>query len=129
MHRADGGGLALAGLYEIWRDPASDPDDPAGLVWSATVLTTAAEDGARRGARPDAAVAAAGPLGRLARPRPHRALGRCSPRPPAGQVARHPVDRAVGRVATNGPATCAPLDQVGPDAAAVVEQQPLTLFP
>jgi putative SOS response-associated peptidase YedK len=41
---ADGGVLAMAGLYEIWRDPAKDEDDPDRFVWSCTVLTTSAED-------------------------------------------------------------------------------------
>ena len=41
----DGGVLAIAGLYEIWRDPAvADDDDPGAFVWSSTVLTTTAED-------------------------------------------------------------------------------------
>lgn len=41
----DGGVLAMAGLYEIWRDPeVSDDDDPAAFVWSCSVLTTTAED-------------------------------------------------------------------------------------
>ena len=41
----DGGVLAMAGLYEIWRDPtvAAD-DDPAAFLWSCAVLTTTAED-------------------------------------------------------------------------------------
>lgn len=45
IHRADGGTLAMAGLYEIWRDPAADPDDPAAWLWTATILTTTATDG------------------------------------------------------------------------------------
>ncbi len=41
----DGGILAMAGLYEIWRDPAVDgSDDPGAWLWSATVITTTAED-------------------------------------------------------------------------------------
>jgi putative SOS response-associated peptidase YedK len=40
----DGGVLAMAGLYEIWRDPAKDDDDPARFRWTCTVLTTSAED-------------------------------------------------------------------------------------
>ncbi|MGH3344110.1 MAG: SOS response-associated peptidase [Carbonactinosporaceae bacterium] len=40
-----GGGLSMAGLYEIWRDPGRAADDPRALRWSATVLTTAAEQG------------------------------------------------------------------------------------
>jgi putative SOS response-associated peptidase YedK len=41
---ADGGVLAMAGLYEIWRDPTRDEDDPQRFLWSCTVLTTTAED-------------------------------------------------------------------------------------
>ena len=40
----DGGVLAMAGLYEIWRDPDRADDDPARFRWTCTVLTTEAED-------------------------------------------------------------------------------------
>ena len=40
----DGGILAMAGLYEIWRDPTRDEDDPDRFRWTCTVLTTQAED-------------------------------------------------------------------------------------
>jgi putative SOS response-associated peptidase YedK len=40
----DGGVLAMAGLYEIWRDPTRDEDDPQAFRWTGTVLTTEAED-------------------------------------------------------------------------------------
>ena len=40
----DGGVLAMAGLYEIWRDPAKAEDDPTRFRWTCTVLTTTAED-------------------------------------------------------------------------------------
>ena len=36
--------LAMAGLYEIWRDPTRDDDDPERFRWTCTVLTTTAED-------------------------------------------------------------------------------------
>jgi putative SOS response-associated peptidase YedK len=44
---ADGGVLAMAGLYEIWRDPTRDDEDaggPSPFLWTCTVLTTQAED-------------------------------------------------------------------------------------
>jgi putative SOS response-associated peptidase YedK len=41
---ADGGVLAMAGLYELWRDPEVPDDAPGAWVWSATVITTQAED-------------------------------------------------------------------------------------
>jgi len=43
----DGSVLAMAGLYEIWRDPTRDPDDtedPGRFLWTCTVLTTDAPD-------------------------------------------------------------------------------------
>ena len=42
---ADGGVLAMAGLYELWRDP-SVPEDSAvdPWLWTVTVLTTSATD-------------------------------------------------------------------------------------
>lgn len=43
--RPSGGGtLAMAGLYEIWRDPAKAEDDPNRFRWTAAVITTQAED-------------------------------------------------------------------------------------
>lgn len=41
---ADGESLAMAGLYEIWRDPECAEDDPARFRWTCTVITTDAED-------------------------------------------------------------------------------------
>ena len=38
------GVLAMAGLYELWPDPARDDDDPDKWFWSTTVLTTTATD-------------------------------------------------------------------------------------
>ncbi len=40
----DGASLAMAGLYEIWRDPEKSDDDPARFRWTCTVITTEAED-------------------------------------------------------------------------------------
>lgn len=44
IHSPDGHPLALAGLYEIWRDPTVVRDDPASLRWTCTILTTTATD-------------------------------------------------------------------------------------
>jgi len=40
----DHGVLAMAGLYEIWRDPDKAEDDPDRFRWTCTVITTDAED-------------------------------------------------------------------------------------
>jgi putative SOS response-associated peptidase YedK len=44
IHPQDGGVLAMAGLYEIWRNPDKADDDPDRFRWTCTVLTTEAED-------------------------------------------------------------------------------------
>lgn len=44
IHPADGSVLAMAGLYEFWRDPAMAEGDPAAWLWTVTVITTSAPD-------------------------------------------------------------------------------------
>ncbi len=44
IHPKDGGVLAMAGIYEFWRAPGADPEDPAAWLWTCAVLTTVAED-------------------------------------------------------------------------------------
>ncbi|MFD3869358.1 SOS response-associated peptidase [Streptomyces sp. NPDC058623] len=45
----DGGIMAMAGLYEFWRDPSvADADDPAAWWATCTVITTEATDAAGR---------------------------------------------------------------------------------
>lgn len=49
IHRGDGALVAMAGIYEFWRDRAvADPDDPSAWVVSFAVITTAAEPGLDR---------------------------------------------------------------------------------
>lgn len=40
----DGQLLAMAGLYELWRDPALADDDPKRWLWTCTVITQQAPD-------------------------------------------------------------------------------------
>jgi putative SOS response-associated peptidase YedK len=44
IHPEDGGVLAMAGLYEFWKDPSRDDDDPLKWLVTCTVITTDAED-------------------------------------------------------------------------------------
>lgn len=44
LHAPDRGLLAMAGLYELWRDPALADDDPARWLWTCTVITQPATD-------------------------------------------------------------------------------------
>jgi putative SOS response-associated peptidase YedK len=44
LHPADGDVVALAGLYEFWKDPTKADDDPERWVVSATVITRPASE-------------------------------------------------------------------------------------
>ena len=48
VHRSDGGPLAMAGLYEFWRDRSLDEDDPNAWLTSYAIITSAAEPGLDR---------------------------------------------------------------------------------
>jgi len=44
IHPPGAGVLAFAGLYEIWRDKEYPEDHPSAWLWTATIITTRAED-------------------------------------------------------------------------------------
>jgi putative SOS response-associated peptidase YedK len=44
LHGEDGRLLAMAGLYELWRDPALADDDPNRWLWTCTIITQQATD-------------------------------------------------------------------------------------
>jgi len=44
LHDPDGQLLAMAGLYELWRDPTLPDDDPNRWLWTCTVITQQATD-------------------------------------------------------------------------------------
>jgi putative SOS response-associated peptidase YedK len=44
LHDPGGQLLAMAGLYELWRDPALSDDDPNRWLWTCTVITQQAPD-------------------------------------------------------------------------------------
>ena len=44
IHRTDGGILAFAGLYELWKNPEVPDDHEDAWYWSATIITTDATD-------------------------------------------------------------------------------------
>ena len=48
IHRADGGPVAFAGLYEFWRDHEVDAADPDAWLTTFTIITTAADPGLDR---------------------------------------------------------------------------------
>src|SRR5580698_2185340 len=44
IYRTDGGSLAFAGIYELWRDEAVPSDHEQDWLWTAAIITTQATD-------------------------------------------------------------------------------------
>ncbi len=110
IHPADGSVMGMAGLYEIWKDPTRDDDDPERFRWTCTVLTTDAPD----------------ELGRIHDRMPllvpaQRRTKWLDPRTPKDELLdllvpaqqhgleAYPVSAAVGNVRNNGPELVEPL--------------------
>ena len=102
---ADGSVMAMAGLYEFWRDPGRTADDPQAWRATCTVVTTAAEPALAHihprmplVLRPEAYDDWLDPT--LTEPALARAL--LVP-PPPGLMEVRPVSAAVGSIRNNGP--------------------------
>lgn len=109
--RVDDAPLALAGLYEFWKDPEAPAEDPLSWIVSYTILTTAAEPGLDRihDRQPVALEPAAWAdwLDPAATSPDHvRAVLDASHVP--GRFQAWPVGRAVGATANNGPGLVEP---------------------
>lgn len=117
IHRADGGILAFAGLYELWRDKSYPDDHPRAWLWTAVIITTRAEDEVGRihdrmpmvidpGRWDDWLGPAQGDPAAL-----HALLTPAA----AGKLASYPVPRDVNSVRNNGPGLIRPLqpDETG----------------
>src|SRR3954470_7495997 len=123
IHPADGGVMAMAGLYEIWRDPTRDEDDPERFVWTCTVLTTSAEDAVghihdrmpllvepeRYADWLDPGYGAAGADGAADPGERRDPTGLLVPAAP-GRLEAYPVSTAVNSVRNNGPELVDPLE-------------------
>jgi putative SOS response-associated peptidase YedK len=106
----DGRPLAMAGLYEIWRDPTKPDDHPDAFRWTCTVITTAATDALGR-------IHDRMPL--VVEPDDRKAW--LDPRTPTDELqdllrpaqqtglTAYPVSTAVGNVANDGPQLVEPL--------------------
>jgi putative SOS response-associated peptidase YedK len=107
----DGSILAMAGLYELWRDPTKADDDPTRWLWTCTVITTDAEDDLGRihdrmplMLTPDRYAAWLDPGNRDR----DSLLGLLQPAMP-GRLEAYPVSTLVSNVANNGPELVEPL--------------------
>ena len=117
IHPADGSVMAMAGLYEIWRDPTRDEDDPKRFLWTCTVLTTTAEDVAGQIhdrmpllVEPERRAAWLDPTSND----PADLRGLLVPAAP-GLLEAFPVSTEVNNVRNNGPDLVVPLEAVGED--------------
>jgi putative SOS response-associated peptidase YedK len=121
IHRADGGVLAFAGLYELWRDRSRPDEDPGDWLWTATIITTQAADEvgqihdrmpmvidpARWADWLDPASTDAGALHALLAPAV------------TARLASYPVSTEVNSVRNNGPQLIEPVAGEGEPAAAL----------
>ena len=105
---ADGGVLAMAGLYEIWRDPTRAEDDPARFRWTCTVLTTEAEDSLGHIHDRMPLMVERDRWSQWLDPRVGGELSLLVPAAPGHREA-YPVSPAVGNVRNNGPELVEPL--------------------
>ena len=111
----DGGMLAMAGLYELWRDPTKADDDPTRWLWTATVITTTAEDdlGRIHDRMPLMLPRSAYDDWLSPEPRPTaELLDLLEPAAP-GRLEAFPVSTLVSNVANNGPELIEPLPAEG----------------
>jgi putative SOS response-associated peptidase YedK len=116
LRNPQGGTLAMAALYELWRDPTASEDDPNRGLWTCTVITAQAPD----------------VLGEIHERNPvivprelYGAWLDCSSADlthaaallqqlPQARLAPHPVSAAVGNVRNNGPELIEPVDPRAP---------------
>ncbi|MXG91695.1 SOS response-associated peptidase family protein [Nocardioides flavescens] len=106
----DGGTLAMAGLYEIWRDPTKDDDAEDRFRWTCTVITTDAPDDLGRIHDRMPLMVEPERWGPWLDPRSdaETVLGLLTPAAP-GRLEAYPVSTAVNAVRKNGPELLEPL--------------------
>ena len=113
LHRADGGLLVMAGIYEIWRDPVKDRDDDTAWLRTCSVITTQATDAAGHIHDRMPLVVPAGAIDGWLDPAltdPERALGLLSVTD-AAELEAYAVSTAVNKVQNNDPSLLEPLTE------------------
>ncbi|GII58892.1 DUF159 family protein [Planotetraspora thailandica] len=116
IHPADGGVLAMAGLYEFWKDPTRADDDPLKWLCTCTVITTTAEDDLGRIHDRMPMMVERDRWGEWldpGMPDPAHLLVPASP----GRLVAHPVSIAVNNVRNNGASLIVPVEGEGNGSA------------
>ncbi len=122
IYRTDGGILAFAGIYELWRDKSVPADHEHAWYWSASIITTdATDDIGRIHDRTPMVIAQENWADWLDQANSDKELllatMRAATLSGAGGLASHPVSTAVNSVRNNGPALVEPLsdsERTGP---------------
>ena len=106
----NGDTLAMAGLYEIWRDPTRGDDDPQRFRWTCTVITTDAPDDVGRIHDRMPLMVERDRWGAWLDPRTPKdsLLELLTPAAP-GRLEAYPVSTLVSNVRNNGPELLEPL--------------------
>jgi putative SOS response-associated peptidase YedK len=121
IYRKDGGALAFAGVYELWRDEAFPADHQRAWLWTAAIITTQATDDVGQIHDRMPMVIAPEAWADWLDPdnsEPGQLHATMLPAM-AGGLTSHPVSMAVNFVRNNGPELITPLPGVGEGAAVV----------
>jgi putative SOS response-associated peptidase YedK len=119
IYRTDGGVLAFAGIYELWRDETQPPDAEQAWLWTASIITTDATDEIGKIHDRTPMVVPPGAWGDWLDPANNdKELLLATMRPatesPADGLTSHPVSTAVNSVRNNGPDLIVPLADAAP---------------
>jgi putative SOS response-associated peptidase YedK len=119
IYRTDGGVLAFAGIYELWRDASVPADHEHAWYWSAAIITTdAGDDIGRIHDRTPMVIAPDSWTDWLnpANNEKELLLATMLPAtsPGAGGLRSHPVSTAVNSVRNNGPDLVRPVEERPP---------------
>ena len=110
MHRDDGVPVTFAGLFEFWRDPAGEKNDPLAWLTTFTIITTAAEPGLARIHDRQPLVLDPDQWAQWLDPAsPPDAVGAMLNTERPGRFGAYPVGRAVGNSRANGPELLRPV--------------------
>jgi len=133
IYRKDGGALAFAGIYELWRDEAVPADHERAWLWTAAIITTQATDDVGQIHDRMPMVITPDHWADWLNPdnsEPGQLQATMLPAM-AGGLTSHPVSTAVNFVRNNGPELITPLPSAGGDpgaASADQERPPGELF-
>jgi putative SOS response-associated peptidase YedK len=122
----DGGVLAMAGLYEFWRDDSKDEDDPEAWLTTCTVITTSAPDDLGRIHDRMPMIVEPSRYGEWLDPSVEdleSLRGLLVPAAP-GRLTAYPVSKDVNNVRNNGPHLVEPVQLDGPVEGAQARDEP-----